>query len=372
MHPAQSELAFEKGSTTEDFILGVSILDCTLRDGSYQLGFRFTPRQTRVIAEGLQLAGVTRIEVGHGVGIGASQKIAPAVVSDEVYGASAAEGAEGSWGMFAIPGIAEVDDLVPLVDKKMKFVRIGVDADEVSTGLDFVERVANKFPDLEIFVNFMKSYVVNPVQFGKTAKLFDQLPITGLYLVDSAGGMTEPAVVDYGTELLSSCEVPFFGFHGHNNLGLAVANSVALERIGFNLFDATLQGLGRSAGNAVLEQLVALFSKLQVPMDHDVDLNQLFRLGEDQVRHLIPKAGVGALDTAAGLFDFHSSHFEELMRSAVEHRVDPLILIKEVANSGRVASSELIHGLAGQLPEAHDDAVLAHLDYYSSADSRTS
>ena len=48
------------------------ILECTLRDGSYRINFQFTREDTRVNAEALESAGFNMIEVGHGIGLGAS------------------------------------------------------------------------------------------------------------------------------------------------------------------------------------------------------------------------------------------------------------------------------------------------------------
>lgn len=350
----------------------VSILDCTLRDGSYPISFRFTPRQTRVISAGLASAGISRIEVGHGVGIGASARLQPALVSDLDYALAAAEGAPDLWGMFAIPSIANLSDLPPLVEAKMRFIRVGVESNRIVEGTTFVQNIAKKFPGLEIFVNFMKSYQVSPRGFAKMAKRFEDLPVAGVYLVDSAGGMTPTSVADYGSTLRESCEFGYYGFHGHNNLGLAVANCLTLQKSGFNLFDATLQGLGRSSGNTMLEQLIALFHKIKIPMREEINFHSLLRLGDREVRHLIPKAGFSFLDTAAGRYDFHSSHFEDLMRVAVSGRIDPLVLLEEVARAKKPTNFQQIRTVAQNLPAADDDLVLGSLDYYSNADSGSS
>ena len=51
----------------------VDILDTTLRDGSYTIGYQFTADETALIAQGLELAGVNYIEIGHGLGLGADR-----------------------------------------------------------------------------------------------------------------------------------------------------------------------------------------------------------------------------------------------------------------------------------------------------------
>ena len=52
----------------------VEILDCTLRDGSYVLNYNFNQFETSLISRLLFESGINYVEVGHGVGIGASLK----------------------------------------------------------------------------------------------------------------------------------------------------------------------------------------------------------------------------------------------------------------------------------------------------------
>ena len=49
------------------------ILDCTLRDGSYVNNFQFTKNDTKKILNVLESSGVKFIEIGHGIGLGASR-----------------------------------------------------------------------------------------------------------------------------------------------------------------------------------------------------------------------------------------------------------------------------------------------------------
>src|SRR5262245_60396577 len=93
-----------------------AILDCTLRDGSYVIDFGFTLGDTVEIATRLRNLGFPYIEVGHGIGLGASRKgMGVAAATDNEYMEAAhyshALAPQGRWGMFCIPGVASLDDV---------------------------------------------------------------------------------------------------------------------------------------------------------------------------------------------------------------------------------------------------------------------
>lgn len=300
-------------------------MDCTLRDGSYQVNFSFTSEITLQLTRGLSKLGIPLIEVGHGAGIGAHKFLTPAMETDLAYGL-AAEQAKGSskWGMFAIAGIATAEEIFSLVDIGMGFVRIGIDIDSISAGRDLLKQLEKCSVDL--YVNFMKSYALPPSELVARAKsIAVEHKLSGVYLVDSAGGMLPEEILQYGDEMQQLKEFTALGFHGHDNLGLAVSNSVALVQKGFTLIDATLQGLGRSSGNAATEKLVATLKRLGFLTEYD--LPELLKLGEAQIRPLIPLAGRAGLDTMAGFTRFHTSHMEKLLQCANEFDVDPYELM---------------------------------------------
>jgi len=133
-------------------------LDCTLRDGSYVIDFQFTATDTENIARVLDDAGFPYIEVGHGVGLGASEQGKNiAAATDVEYMRAAAKGVKrGKWGMFCIPGIASLEHLRVAADNGMDFVRVGTDVSEVDSSAPFIA-LAKKL-NIEVYANFMKSY----------------------------------------------------------------------------------------------------------------------------------------------------------------------------------------------------------------------
>src|SRR5579862_8246354 len=91
----------------------LDILEVTLRDGSYLIDFQFTAEDTANIASALENVGFRWIEVGHGLGLNASQAgRGTAAASDEEYMEAAAQALKlAKWGMFFIPGIGREEDL---------------------------------------------------------------------------------------------------------------------------------------------------------------------------------------------------------------------------------------------------------------------
>ena len=105
----------------------ITILDTTLRDGSYAVDFQFSLDDTRRIASELEAAGVRQIEVGHGWGLNAEAGgLGKAAHTDREYIQAAREAVnEAKFGCFFIPSVAGAGDLIMARDLGMDFVRIG-------------------------------------------------------------------------------------------------------------------------------------------------------------------------------------------------------------------------------------------------------
>jgi 4-hydroxy 2-oxovalerate aldolase len=314
------------------------ILDCTLRDGSYVIDFQFTKEDTFNIASHLCESGFSYIEVGHGVGLGASKRgFDVAAATDEEYcqATVSAVGDKAKWGMFCIPGPAKLDDLQMAIDYGMNFVRIGTEVNKVHESEEFINLA--KKNGLEVFSNFMKSYVLSPTEFAALVNRSHQLGADGIYLVDSAGGMLPSQVRAFFKESFNLNPDFVMGFHGHNNLGLGMANALVSIEEGVKFIDSSLQGFGRSAGNVPAEQLVCMLDLLG--LNDSYDPIKIMDLGETLIRPLITQRGSSSLDLTAGWAQFHSSFMPMILKVAKEERVDPRLLIKEVCKINKITTS---------------------------------
>ena len=310
----------------------MKLLECTLRDGSYAIDFQFTAKFTGDFCRILESAKFELIEIGHGVGIGADKKFKPAAATDIEYGRAASKVLKrAKWGMFAQPSISSLDEIEDLTNIGMGFIRIGIDLDDLEIGLDLAKKCSDL--GLKVYINLMKSYKNNFDQMLpklETVKKCDWLE--GFYLVDSAGGMMMNEVEKFSKNLSSffSNEIKL-GFHGHDNLGLAIPNSLIAVDNGFELIDCTMQGMGRSAGNTNAERLVTILEKEQIKID--IDPVEVMKLSEEYIRPKLPKAGHAGLDTMAGFTLFHTAYMDELIKISKTYKVDPYKLMEKIGSN---------------------------------------
>lgn len=328
----------------------VTLLDCTLRDGSYVNNFRFSGLETEEIVGALSLLNVPLIEVGHGIGLGASRLngCEAAETDIEYIERAVSVKRKSKVGVFCIPGVGSIDDLRLAIDAGIEFVRIGADVSKVNSMKEYIEFAADQ--NISVYANFMKSYVLQPAELAKLALQAQSFGATGVYLVDSAGGMLPDDVREYTRSLLDAvgedCQV---GFHGHNNLGLAVANALASIEEGASIVDTSLQGLGRSSGNAATELVVGCMQKNNRWMS--LDAVKFLQVSENLVRHHVQTKGICSFDAAAGIAMFHSSYMPTVIKHAQEYGVDPRAVIIELCNITQIsAPEELIVEICKSLP----------------------
>ena len=339
-----------------------AILDCTLRDGSYVIDFGFTEADTSNFVDRLSGCEFPYIEVGHGIGLGASAKgMGVAAESDATYMDAALNWCQGDskWGMFAIPGIASLEDIDLAAKHKMDFIRIGCEVAAVESAKPFIERARHH--GIYVFSNLMKSYAAPVDEFVAAALKCVEYGAQCVYIVDSAGGMMPDDVRVYADGLRQAAPDARLGFHGHNNLGLGVANALVCTEWSFDVIDASLHGLGRSGGNVPTEQFIAAL--IRAGYDVSYDPVAVMQAGDDLVRQYVQP--ISSLDVTAGLAQFHSSYMPRILSVAKERRVDPRRLILAVCERDKLnAPLSLIEECAAKLEGAQPPSALVTKPYY--------
>ncbi len=327
----------------------ITVLDATLRDSSYAIHFQFSARDTRNLCQGLEKSGVSMIEVGHGLGLGASSaKYGVAMETDEDYLSAAASSLSyAKFGAFFIPGIGSRESIAMAVGLGMHFIRIGYEVGEIDVARPYVDYA--KELGLEVSLNPMKSYAVAASEFGRIAARVDGWQsVDTICIVDSAGCMLPNEVAQYVHYVRESCNLAI-GFHGHNNLGMANANCLAAIAEGATFVDGTLRGMGRSAGNAQSEILA--FALKKAGYETGIDPISLFNVISSYVEPLmLQQQGIPPLEVLYGMTQFHSSFLPKFRRVLAKFDIDIKRLIMAVSKIDCVnPSEELIESVARDL-----------------------
>lgn len=317
----------------------VEILDCTLRDGSYAVDFQFTESTIRSVLGGLEHSGVRFVELGHGLGLNAAERTphSTLVADAECFRIASETLAIASWGMFCIPTIAELDHLRQAVAAGMTFVRVGVDISDVTPAEDFLALA--KELGITAFANLMKTNVLDTNGVIDAVRRCADYGADTVYLVDSVGGYLPSEVAELFERVGRSVAVPL-GFHGHDNLSLANANSLAAAMSGARFVDTTLDGIGRGAGNAVTETFAAT---LHARGDRTAyDFRALGELSESVIRPLERLHDDRTYQLVGGVTRTHSSFFPLISRCAEIANVDVFELMAAVADIDRVHPAEAL------------------------------
>jgi len=225
------------------------VTDTSLRDGSHPMRHQFTREQVRAIAQALDEAGVPVIEVTHGDGLAGSSIQYGFSGTPEMELITEARNVckQARIAALLLPGIGTVNELKEAVDKGIQVVRIATQCTEADISEEHFEIA--KSLGLEAVGFLMMAHMRPPSVLAEQAKLMESYGADCVYVVDSAGAMLPQDTYASVKALKEALHIQV-GFHAHNNLGLAMGNSVAALEAGADQLDGCLRGLGAGAGNA--------------------------------------------------------------------------------------------------------------------------
>ena len=301
----------------------LTILDATLRDGSYSVEYQFNTDDTKLIAKVLDEAGVEMIEVGPGVGLNAQQSSVykPAASDLEYISAARSVVKHAKIGAFFVVGVGREEDIVMAAENGLDFLRIGVNVDRYQETFPYVK--LSKEKGMMTCINLMKSYAVEADEFAKIAIDCYNAGADAVYIVDSSGGMLPEKVGEFVRKSKELNPNIVLGFHGHDNLGMAIANSLAAIDNGATYIDSTVRGLGRSSGNTISEKLMLVLKRRGMDIPQDIDM--LLRLSDEVIKPYIQPES--ARDIIYGYSQFHSSFLCIVKRYADKYNADVNALI---------------------------------------------
>lgn len=235
----------------------LNIMDVTVRDGSYAINFKYTAEQVKKIVLQLQSAGVEWAEIGHGLGFGAGKAGFSSTSTDEEQISAVLSAIKDSKksikvGVIAGPPILKINEL-KAVAKDMDFVRLACNVTLPEVLKEFIP--ACRKMGLKVFVQMMRSSAVPAKKAADSAAKLAKYGAEVIYIVDTAGAFLPGEPAKYVKCVQDSAKTDI-GFHAHNNLMLAMANTIEAIHAGASFADASLRGMGRGAGNVPIEMLV--------------------------------------------------------------------------------------------------------------------
>lgn len=327
--------------------------DSTLRDGSHAVRHQISVETIKKYCEKVDGSGLYVVIVGHGNGLGASTlQVGFSAHSDfEMISTARRALKKTKLGAFLIPGFGTIkDDLAPALDAGVDLVCIGTHCTEADITEQHIEYVVAK--GKEAFGVLMMYHMAPKERLLEEAQKMQSYGAKGVLLMDSAGSSTPPMVRETVKYLVDNLNVPV-GFHAHNNMSMAVANSFIALESGASIIDGTVRGFGAGAGNCQLEALVALMQK--AGMDTGVELYKLLDAGEDIIKPIMKTPqGIGPISIVSGLAGVFSGFTPHVKRVAKEFGVDPMDIFMELGKQKVVAGQEdVIVDVAVELSKKH-------------------
>ncbi len=249
----------------------ITLHDMTLRDGMHPKQHQMTLAQMKSIAQGLDAAGMPLIEVTHGDGLGgASVNYGFPAHSDEEYlSAVIPLMKQAKVSALLLPGIGTVDHLKMARELGVHTIRVATHCTEADVSEQHIT-MARKM-DMDTVGFLMMAHMNSAEGLVKQARLMEGYGANCIYVTDSAGYLLPDQVKERIAAVRAALKPETeLGFHGHHNLAMGVANSIAAIEAGANRIDAAAAGLGAGAGNTPMEVLVAVLERMGVHTGVDV------------------------------------------------------------------------------------------------------
>lgn len=317
----------------------ILISDPSLRDGNHAVRHTLTGEQIKKYCQAADAARIPIVEIGHGNGIGASSlQLGEATCSDEDALRIARENLKHSkLGIHMIPGFATIEkDLKKAIDYGVDVIRVAAHCTEADVTQRHIEYARKQ--DKTVYGVLMMSHMASKETLLEEAKKMESYGAQLLIFMDSAGNYLPGDVKERVTHLVHGLTIPV-GFHAHNNLGMAIANSIAAVECGAELLDGCARGFGAGAGNAQIEVLVAVLHRMGYTTGIDFyKLLDAADLAEKELMTAPPT--ISSTSVISGLSGVFSGFIKPVDRIAKQLNLDPRDIFMELGRRKIIAGQE--------------------------------
>lgn len=316
----------------------IHVTDVTLRDGSYGIMHQYTKDQVASITKGLADAGVKIIQVGHGDGVGGSTITygRSRLSEDEFFQTAAANKGDAELELVCIPGIGTMEEVTRAYENGVEWARIAVHATESDVTEQHI--IQCKKLGMKVAAMLSTAHVLDMEETLMHVKRLEGYGADIIYLADSCGTMFPQEVGERFAMLKQHTDVPL-GFHGHNNLTMAIANSLAAAEAGADYIDAACRGMGAGAGNAQTEVLIGCLQRNGFTTS--VDFYKIMDVAEQLVEPVLTRPQViRNMALVIGYVGTYGSFLLHAEKAAAKYGLDPRTIIEELGRRKMVMGQE--------------------------------
>jgi 4-hydroxy 2-oxovalerate aldolase len=317
----------------------IIIADSSLRDGNHCVKHQISLESVKRYCRFAENAEIPIIEVGHGNGLGASSLLIGEMPHSDFKMLSVAREnlKKTKLGVHVIPGLATIDrDIHPAIEVGVDVFRIASHCTEANITRKHIEYIRNK--GKTVYGVLMMSALADTKTLVAEAKKMEEYGAETFLIMDSTGTYLPKDVEERITALTNSLSISV-GFHAHNNLGLAIANSLTAAQHGATIIDACINGFGAGAGNAQLESLIPVLEKSG--FNTGIDFKSVIVEADEVVNYLVKTVPTTApINILTGLHKLFSGFEKPIIKASKIYGLQYSSLIFELGNRKLVAGQE--------------------------------
>ena len=261
----------------------IRIVDATIRDGGLINNFFFTDEFVRELYEANIKSGVDYMEFGYKASKDFFDKkdFGKWKFCDEEDIRSIVGDNQSDMKIAVMADVGRTDYEKDIIDKKdsvIDLIRVATYIHTIPAAIEMIEYCHAK--GYETSVNLMAVSTANSKDVEQALELLGQSSVDVIYLVDSYGSLY-PEQVRELTEMYVEVAEKYgkkVGMHAHNNQQMAFANTVEATAHGASYLDATMMGIGRGAGNCIVEGLLGFLKNPKYRVVYALKFAQTYML----------------------------------------------------------------------------------------------